>query len=108
MSDVNKAIAALSAKKKKILKDLEEMAGAYGKLEADMRRRYKDEISYNKGSTEGLEDFYMLNALIRRNGMAVKNAAGLIGKMKDMSGYEISEEEILDRIFDKKRTRKRK
>lgn len=107
MADINNMLADLAARGEKIRKDLEEVSRAYGRLESEMRHRYRDELSYNRGSSEGLEDFFMLNATIRRNSMAVRNAAVLMKKVKDLSGYDISEEEILDKIFDKKRKKRK-
>ena len=101
--DIGKSLQEVSAKHKKILSDLEEYTGIYNKVSAEINQRFRDELS-KMGSSSGLEDFYTLNTLLKKNAMNIKNACLLVKRMKDVSGYNISEEQIeekqLEKIFE--------
>jgi len=97
MADLNKITKDATALRGKILKDLDTLIKVYGEFEGSVTDRFRDEYSKNAGSLNGLEDFYMLNSVVRKNHIAVKNAYALLKRMRDIDGYEISEEEVLDK-----------
>jgi hypothetical protein len=104
MADINKTLQEVSVKHKKILSDLEGYMEACEKLSSEINDRFRDEYS-KTGSISGLEDFYALNNIMKKNTMNLKNACVLVKRMRDMSGYNISEEQLeekqLEKIFDK-------
>ena len=81
----------------KVLKDLETLTKMYGELEGSVADKFRDEYSKNAGSLNGLEDFYMFNSIVKKNRIAVKNAYALLKRMRGVDGYEVDEEEILDK-----------
>jgi hypothetical protein len=64
----------------------------YGSLESEVGLRFREEHSKNAGRMEGLEDFYMLNQIVKKNLISVKQAYSIVHRMKDISGYDITEE----------------
>lgn len=94
--EINKAFKDISIKHKKIFKDMEDILKNYINLESELNSRFKTEYSRNNNKIDGLEDFYSLKALVRKNVMLNKSAFGLLSKIRDMSGFDISEEEVSD------------
>ena len=94
MEDLNKITSDITVLKKKILKDLDTFITLYTKLGSDVDSRFKDEYRNNRGLLDGLEDFHLLNYLCKKNLSAAKSAHSVIARIKDISGFDIKEEEI--------------
>ena len=92
MSDINKMISDASSMKKKLDKDLQEFFSMYRVLEKEVNHRFQEEFLLNKGKLDDLGDFSMLVHACRKNSGALKSACNLVGRMVDLSAYEINEE----------------
>lgn len=103
MSDLNNITSNITALRGKLLGDISSLIRMYGELEDTVRSRFRDEYERNAGSSNGLEDFYMLNSVVKKNHIAVKNAHSIIKRMADLSKYDISEttEEVMDAELEK-------
>lgn len=101
MSDINKMISDANTMRKKLLKDCHEFAMTYASLEKEVGNRFQDELRHNNHKLSGLEDFHQLAYICKKNLGVIKSAMNLIGKMPDLSGFEISEEDALVRELDK-------
>jgi uncharacterized protein YukE len=97
MSDLNVIVRDATTLRIKILKDLETLMRMYGEFEGSVTDRFKDEYTKSAGAVSGLEDFYMLHNTVKKNNISVKNAYALLKRMRDVAGYEITEEEVLDK-----------
>ena len=97
MADVNSMMKAVSSKAKKIQKDMEGLSKEYIELNALLKKKMRDEVSYS-GSYEGLEMFNALNNTVSKNSGSVRNALYLIKKLGDLSGFNVSEieEEVIN------------
>ena len=105
MANLNKDLEEAAGLKRKILSDLEKLTGICSKVSKEVNSRLHLEMSQN-GSSEGLEDFAMLNQIVKKNAMMVKNAHTLLNRMRTTEGYSVSEEKIpdekaLEELFDK-------
>lgn len=92
MADMNKTRDDITNILKKIKRDMSTLCGLYDNLSNEIEKSFREELGEQKGSIEGLEDFYQLTISIKRNAMIVKNSAGLLNKMKNISNYNITEE----------------
>ena len=58
----------------------------------------------------GLEDFYLLNQILKKNTISTKNSLTLLSKMRDISNFNVIEEEIndaaLEEIFEEQKSNK--
>jgi hypothetical protein len=97
MADLNHITRDATVLRGKILKDLDTLIKMYGEFEGSVTDRFRNEYERNAGSTNGLEDFYMLNNIVKKNHIAVKNAHALLKRMRDVEGFEITEEELVDK-----------
>jgi hypothetical protein len=97
MKDLNQITKEATVLRGKILKDLNTLIGLYGELEGSIKDRFRNEFHKNAGSINGLEDFYMLTNIASKNNIAVKNAYAGLNRMRDVGGFEIIEEEVLDK-----------
>jgi len=99
MADLNRmsseATDILSDVKGKMHKILE----IYAELESDVNNRFRDEYTKNDGKIDGLEDFYMLRNVIRKNNIGLKNAFTILSRMQNLKGFDISEEQIEDKML---------
>ena len=97
MPDINKILKTAFVLQKKVQADLENLYGMFESATKDVNGRFRDEYQRNNGNMIGLEDFFMLNTLLKKNSISVRNALNLIRKMRAMDGYNISEEQIEDK-----------
>jgi hypothetical protein len=97
MSDVNSRMRDVSSRAKKVQKELESLVEDYSSLSATLKKKLRDEVSYN-GSYEGLETFNALNNVVSKNYGSIRNASYLVKKLKDLSGFNVSEieEEVIN------------
>lgn len=94
MPDVNKIIADVTSIGKRSLKDLRTMVEAYEILVKEVDSTFKEEIRFQDGKSDGLEDFYALLVSIKKNKISIINAMTLIERLKNISDFNISEETI--------------
>jgi hypothetical protein len=92
MPNLNKIASDTASLRTKLLGDIDALVRMYGALESEVGQRFKEEYSKNSGKIQGLEDFYALNQMVRKNMISVKQAHSIISRMKDISGFDISEE----------------
>jgi len=97
MADLNNIVRDATTLRGKILKDLDTLIKMYGEFEGSVTERFRDEYTKNAGATSGLEDFYALSNSVKKNHIAVKNAYALLKRMRAVDGFEITEEEVLDK-----------
>lgn len=90
MPNINDKVVKVKNLKKKILKDSENLLQVYGDLSKEINSRFREEFR-EKGSMSGLEDFYMLNNIMKKNLNSVKNICALMKRMQNIGDYEISE-----------------
>ena len=109
MVNVNKTMKGISAVKGKIMKDLKIMIGMYEEVSSDVQKRFNNEFKAS-GSMNGLEDFYLLNQILKKNTISTKNSLTLLSKMRDISNFNVIEEEIndaaLEEIFEEQKSNK--
>ena len=94
MADLNKIISDASSLHKKIKKDLRQLAAVYETLTKDVNRTFREELRYQNGKIEGLEDFYSLLLASKKNSKNAVYALRLVEEAKDLSGFNVSEEAI--------------
>jgi len=94
MSEVNKMISDVSSLSKKIAKDLDTLSSVYHRLFDDINRRFKEELLRQDGKIKGLEDFYSLVILLKGDKTKVRNVLSILGGLKDISHFNVSEEAL--------------
>lgn len=94
MSEVNKMISDVSSLSKKIAKDLDTLSSVYHRLFDDINHRFKEELLRQNGKINGLEDFYSLVILLKADKTKVRNALSILGGLKDISQFNVSEEAL--------------
>lgn len=98
MPDPNKMRDSISSTTKKIKKDMGALAAQYQDLSKEIHRRFRDELREQNGSMDGLEDFYQLSMLVKRNAQVANHMLGMLSKLTDISGYNITEETEKDDV----------
>lgn len=93
MADSNKMIADSLRQTKKLKDDLKKLIDLYDVLFKDVDKRFRSEYMHQKGSTDGLEDFYTLILDLKTNRSKLKNTFSLLTRLKDLSKYDINETE---------------
>ena len=92
MPDPNKMRDKIDNLSKKIKQDVGALAAQYGNLSGEVNKRFRDELREQKGKMDGLEDFYQLSILVKRNAQVVNHVLGMLSKVTDISSFDISEE----------------
>ncbi len=92
MPDPNKMRDGIDTLSKKIKRDMGALAAQYGGLANEVNRRFRDELREQNGKMDGLEDFYQLTMLVKRNAQVANHVLGMMSKMTDISSYDISED----------------
>lgn len=82
-------VCALTTKSKK---DLAAIAKLYQSLSKEIEKRFREELREQHNRMDGLEDFYQLSLLVKKNAQFSVNVLGMLSKLSDISGYDISEE----------------
>jgi hypothetical protein len=98
MPDPNKMRDSISTKTNKIRKDMGALSAQYQDLSKEIHRRFREELREQKGSMDGLEDFYQLSMLVKRNAQVANHMLGMLSKLTDISGYNITEETEKDDV----------
>ena len=91
MPDINKIKDDVSVLTKKIEDELKNLTRVYQGFCSEVDSRFQDELREQDGKMDGLEDFYGLKLIVNRNRQSVNNALGIILRLKDISGFNISE-----------------
>ena len=100
MQDLSSKIKQITESRKAVLAQLEKFVTLQSEVSEEVADKFKEEYQQNKGEMAGLEDFYMLNNILKRNTSSVKNACELIRRMKSISGFDVSEEAITNAEID--------
>lgn len=101
MAIPNDLIRDISNIRKRMLKDFDSMVRKYAELTDDMNHRFKDELSFQKGNIHGLEDFFSLVMVLKKNNSQIQNSASLFKRMKDISTFNISEDDMPSKAEEK-------
>jgi hypothetical protein len=96
MPDLNVTLRDASTLRRKILNDLDVLAKMYGGIEKETSGRFQEEYTRNSRLLSGLEDFFMLSRVVRKNSLSIKRAYAILHQMGDTSGYDVSEDTIED------------
>lgn len=91
MADLNRVIRDITALKKKIQKDLTTLVGKYTELRKDIDDKFNSELALQKGNYEGLEDFYALVMMARKDASSISGVLGLFKRLNDISDFDVSD-----------------
>ncbi len=94
MPNLNEKLKSAENIKKKLIADFEAMLDIYGGMSDEVNEKFRNEYQSNKG-LNGIEDFLVLNNIVKKNMMSLKNAYGLLKKMRSTSGFDV--EELIDK-----------
>jgi hypothetical protein len=97
MAELSQMFKDAAAMRKRTEKDLAAMLALYTEFSGEVDKRFREEYSDNGGRMEGLEDFFALNNLLKRNLASLKNAFGSLKMVKPLDAFEVSEKEIEDK-----------
>lgn len=100
MPNPNKMRDSISTITHKIRKDMGTLSAQYHDLSGEINKRFREELREQKGSMDGLEDFYQLSVLVKRNAQVANHMLGMLSKLTDISGYNITEEIEKDDVED--------
>jgi len=103
MSDANGTIKKISSLREKIIKDVGALSGLYASLKNEIDKRFRDELGKQKGDYSGLEDFYALVMLIKKDANTSSGVSNLLKRFNDLSRFNVSEIEDnieLEKIFE--------
>lgn len=97
MSKLNNSMRNVVSLTDKACQDMAALTKEYQALSDDIKTKLKEEVAY-LGSFDGLEVFNNLNRTVQRNLGSIKNAYYLLKRMRDISGFDVSEieEEIIN------------
>lgn len=107
MKELDSIQRDVSSKTKKIQKELKELFGLYRNFQSEIETRFREEYNEQGGKLDGLEDFYSFSLIAKRNMQNVGNALALMSRIKDVSGYDITEETPVSLIKDKDKDKKK-
>lgn len=96
MKDLNKLSSESESLRKRTLKDIDGLLSIYSDYNSSIESSFREEMIRNKGSMNGMEDFYMLRNAVRKNFMAVKGAHSMLHRMSAVSGYDVKEDSQID------------
>lgn len=94
MSDLTQMFKDAAAMRKRAEKELAAMLALYVEFSGEVDKRFQEEYSDNGGKMEGLEDFFALKNLLKRNLATLKHSFGSLKMIKPLDAFEISEKEI--------------
>jgi hypothetical protein len=100
MSNLDKIKKDASSLSEKVKESIKVLLTTYSQFQISLEEKFREEVREQGGKMEGLEDFYRLNMLVKRNSQIISNALGMINKVKDVSGFDI--EEITDTVENNK------
>lgn len=91
MADLNNIKNEVTAATKKVLEDLKALTWKYAEFQKEIESKFRDELRSQNGKIDGLDDFYSLNLIVKRNSQNVNNAFSIVSKLKDVSSFNIDE-----------------
>lgn len=103
MPDANQTIKKITALKEKIKKDLSGLSNLYGSLKNEIDKKFRDELTHQKGDYSGLEDFYALVMMIKKDTSTASGALNIVKRLNDISKFDVSDIEDnieLEKIFE--------
>lgn len=100
MPNPNRLRNEISNLTKKVSKDILLLAKHYKNLNKDIESRFRDEVREQNGKIDGLEDFYQLNMLIKRNAQIVSRTHSMLMKLHNIENFQIDieKDEIEDLV----------
>ena len=101
MADLNTSVTKVTALKEKIKKDVSTLISLYSDLKKEIDHKFKEELKLQKGDYNGLEDFYALVMMLKKDTQTSVGVLSLLKRLNDLSGFSISE--IEDKIEDTKK-----
>ena len=96
LDKIKKDASVLSEKVKEAIKVL---LTTYSQFQTSLEEKFREEVREQGGKMDGLEDFYRLNMVVKRNSQIISTTLGMFNKIKDVSGFDI--EEISEEIDNK-------
>lgn len=76
----------------KITVDLRALVGLCSSMEAEIRRRYYEEINKENGDTDGLESFDEVSRILKKDMQALNGALAIVtSKVNGVLGYDFEE-----------------
>lgn len=91
MSDLNNIKDEVTVATKKVLEDLKVLSRKYLEFQKEIESKFRDELRGQNGKIDGLDDFYSLNLIVKRNSQNISNAFSIVSKLKDVSSFNIDE-----------------
>lgn len=91
MSDLNNIKDEVSVATKKVLEGLKVLSRKYVEFQKEIESKFRDELRGQNGKIDGLDDFYSLNLIVKRNSQNISNAFSIISKLRDVSSFNIDE-----------------
>jgi len=91
MPGVNQTIKKISDLRKKVEKDLSSLAGLCGSLKEEVDLKFRAELRHQNGDYKGLEDFYALVMMIKKDNQTVIGMLNLLKRLNNLSGFDVSE-----------------
>ena len=92
MPDPNKMRNDVMSLADKINRDISSLTKKYKALATEVDKRFRDELRVQSGDMDGLDDFYRLMLIVKKNAQVSQQALFLMSKMVDISKFDISEE----------------
>ena len=93
MANLDKMKNDIASLTEKVNKDVQRLLGTYSDLNTRLQLDLKEEFIRNSGNLEGLEDFQSLANMVKRNRQSVANMASLMRRMKNISEFNISQDD---------------
>jgi len=103
MPETNQTIKKIDMLRGKVKKDIVNMLQLYGSLKDDLEGKFRSELRQQKGDYNGLEDFYALVMLLKKDSQTVSGIMNLFKRLNDLSKFNVSEIEDnieLEKIFE--------
>lgn len=94
MPNLNSQLKQVDDLKKRVLTDLEVLLGIYGKMAEEVNDKFRSEYQNNNGLS-GIEEFLVLNNIVKKNMMTLKNVYALLKRMRSTAGFDV--EELIDK-----------
>jgi hypothetical protein len=103
MKSTNQSISKITFLKERIKKELATLTGLYLSLRDEIDSKFKEELRNQKGDYSGLEDFYALVMMIKKDANTSAGALNLIRRLNDVSDFNVSDIQDnieLEKIFE--------
>lgn len=105
MPDLNQQLEGISSLQKRVVRDMEKLSGMCTQVSDQLNDLFRRSFVERKGSVAGMENLYITNNIMKKNAMSARSALGLLKRMRSTTGYDVSEEGLveqeLENIFDR-------